>query len=72
MPVITTITIGIKGQIVIPKEARDMLHLENGAKLVLVAKPDGIMLFPADQMKHFLDMMQQQLISSGETLHVEQ
>jgi AbrB family looped-hinge helix DNA binding protein len=68
MPVITTVTLGQKGQIVIPKEAREMLGLTIDSKLVLVAKADGIMLFPVEQMQHFLDMMQRQLINSGETV----
>ncbi len=64
MPVITTVTLGQKGQIVIPKEAREMLNLTTDSKLVLVAKSDGIMLFPADQMQHFIEMMQAQLFQT--------
>lgn len=64
MPMMATVTIGQKGQIVIPKEAREMLGLTSDSKLVLVAKADGIMLFPAEQMEHFVNMMQAQLVES--------
>ncbi len=64
MPVITTVTLGQKWQIVIPKEAREMLHLSIDSKLILVAKTDGIKLFPADQMQHFIEMMQAQLFQT--------
>jgi AbrB family looped-hinge helix DNA binding protein len=68
MPFMTTVSLGQKGQIVIPKEAREMLGLTTDSKLVLVSKSDGIMLFPVEQMKNFLDMMQKQLMNGSETV----
>lgn len=44
---LTTVKIGIKGQIVIPKEVRDMFSLNVGDSLVLMAdKGQGIALQP--------------------------
>jgi AbrB family looped-hinge helix DNA binding protein len=62
MPAMATVTIGTKGQIVIPKDAREVLGVESGDRLVLIAKPDGIMLFPVDQMQSFIEHMQSQLL----------
>lgn len=60
-PSIYTVTLGSKGQIVIPKEAREMLGIGVGDKVILIAKDDGIMCLPADHMHHFVELLQQQL-----------
>lgn len=60
-PSIYTVTLWSKGQIVIPKEARDMLGIVTGDKVILIAKDDSIMCLPADHMQHFIQLMQQQL-----------
>jgi len=48
---ISTVTIGEKGQIVIPKPAREMFDLEPGDTIVLLAdKKRGIALVQNDRM----------------------
>ena len=48
---ISTVTIGEKGQIVIPKAAREMFNLEPGDTIVLLAdKKRGIALVQNDRM----------------------
>ena len=46
-----SVTVGAKGQIVIPKEAREMFGLESGDLLVLLADSDrGIALQTMDKL----------------------
>lgn len=60
-PSVFTVTLWTKGQIVIPKEAREMINIKPGDKLILMAKDDSIMCLPAAHMQHFIDLMQEQL-----------
>ena len=49
-----TVKVGDRGQIVIPKEARDMLGIKPGdTMLVLQGKRHGIMIVKADLIKEF-------------------
>lgn len=49
---LTTVKIGPKGQIIIPKEVRDMFSLNTGDSLVLMAdKSQGIALQPFSYME---------------------
>ena len=51
---LATVKIGPKGQIVIPKEVRDMFSLEPGDSLVLMAdKGQGIALQPFSYVESF-------------------
>lgn len=51
---LATVKIGPKGQIVIPKEAREMFGLKAGDSLVLMAdKGQGIALQPYSYLKTF-------------------
>lgn len=53
----SSVKIGPKGQIVIPKEARDMFGLQPGDVLVLLAdKKKGIALQTADKLNPLLRM----------------
>lgn len=53
----SSVKIGPKGQIVIPKEARDMFSLQPGDTLVLLAdKKRGIALQTADKLNPLLRM----------------
>ncbi len=50
-----TLTIGAKGQIVIPKVVRDMFGYGPGDDVLLLADPDrGIAIMPADQVNKLL------------------
>lgn len=50
-----TLTIGTKGQIVIPKAARDMFGYKPGDDVLLLADPDrGIAILPAAQINKLL------------------
>ncbi len=60
-PSVFTVSLWSKGQIVIPKEAREMLGVAPGDKLILMAKDDHIMCLPADHVHHFIQLMQAQL-----------
>lgn len=53
---ISTVTIGEKGQIVIPKAAREMFGLEPGDTIVLLAdKKRGIALVQNDRMMNIAE-----------------
>ena len=43
-----SVTIGERGQIVIPKLARDMFGLKGGDRLIIVSNEQGIALIPAE------------------------
>ena len=43
-----SVTIGERGQIVIPKPARDMFGLKGGDRLIIVSNEQGIALIPAE------------------------
>lgn len=42
----TTVKLSSKNQIVVPKEARDKLHLSAGTELLVLCKKDRIVLIP--------------------------
>ena len=54
-----TVTIGERGQIVIPKAARDKFRLKGGDRMVVLSDEVGIALLPAEffeqKMKEYLD-----------------
>ena len=54
-------TVGAKGQIVIPKAARDRFGLKAGDRLIVGSDEVGIALFPAEffenKMQAFMDML---------------
>jgi AbrB family looped-hinge helix DNA binding protein len=57
-----TATMGEKGQIVIPKEVRDIYDLKKGDQLVVVVGPqDAIALIPMNKAKALLEAMTKQL-----------
>ena len=49
-----SVTVGDRGQIVIPKGARDKFDLSGGQRLIVVSDEEGIALIPAD---HFEESM---------------
>ncbi len=49
-----SVTVGERGQIVIPKEAREAFHIQAGERLILVGHPKkGLMLAKADELREF-------------------
>lgn len=54
--------LGERGQAVIPKDIRERLKLNPGSQLmVLHQKHGGIMLFPVEHMRQFLDGMSRKM-----------
>jgi AbrB family looped-hinge helix DNA binding protein len=58
-----TVTVGERGQIVIPVEVRKSYRIKSGDRLIVVAKLDAgpISLIPADQLNKFLNHMTEML-----------
>ena len=58
-----TVTIGDRGQIVIPKSARDEFDLKGGDRLIVASDEVGIALFPTsffeDKMQQFMGLLQE-------------
>ena len=56
-----SVTIGDRGQIVIPKAARDRFELRGGDRLIVASDEQGIALIPAghfeSRMREFLEML---------------
>ncbi|MEO8784975.1 MAG: AbrB/MazE/SpoVT family DNA-binding domain-containing protein [Candidatus Saccharimonadales bacterium] len=57
-------TVGTKGQIVIPAEAREELAIGDGDKLIVVKMPhgDGLVVLKADLLQESLGKMQASLV----------
>lgn len=49
----TTATISQKYQVVIPKDVRELLHLKNGQKMIVVVKGGVVHLIPEKPMHAF-------------------
>ena len=49
-----TVTIGDRGQIVIPKAARDKFDLKGGDRLIVASDENGIALFPFDLFERIM------------------
>ncbi|MBI3753368.1 MAG: AbrB/MazE/SpoVT family DNA-binding domain-containing protein [Deltaproteobacteria bacterium] len=49
----TTTTISPKYQVVIPKDAREMLHLKSGQKMTVVVKGGIVHLIPEKPLQSF-------------------
>ena len=56
-----SLTLGDRGQIVIPKAARDKFDLKGGDRLILLSNDNGLALVPAEnfekQMQEFMDLL---------------
>lgn len=52
------VTVGERGQIVIPAEVRKLYHIKTGDRVIVVAKSQGpIGLIPTDRLNEFLSHM---------------
>lgn len=55
-----TVTLGAKGQIVIPKKARDMFNLKSGDTLLLLADSErGIALHHYEVFSNMVDILEE-------------
>jgi len=68
------VTVGERGQIVIPAEARAELSIESGDKLLVMRHPvnHGLMICKFDAMKEFLEDLDHSLAKVKEHLEVGQ
>jgi AbrB family looped-hinge helix DNA binding protein len=53
------VTVGERGQVVIPAQIRKLFKIKPGDKLIVLAKTDMIGLIPAEQFNAFLNQMAQ-------------
>lgn len=67
MPVITYATLGAKWQIVIPKEARDKLHIQPWYKVVLIIEDGKMMVINPDGVQHMIQILQESIITHNES-----
>lgn len=61
MRVYGSVTVGAKGQIVIPKEARETLGIQPGDTLLTITKGDKAVAFINMDLEEFLEYMQEEL-----------
>lgn len=52
-----TVTVGERGQVVIPAETRKYFKIKSGDKLIVFAKHDVICLIPSQEFDKFLNEM---------------
>ena len=54
-----TVTVGERGQVVVPAELRKELEIQAGDKLLIWKHPSGkgVMLFPVDAVREFMNKM---------------
>ena len=51
-----SVTVSDRGQIVIPKDARDKFGLTGGTRLIVLSDESGIALIPAERFEHSMKM----------------
>ncbi len=56
-----SVTVGERGQIVVPAEARSDLGIEAGEKLLVFSGKNGLKLMKADKVAEFLDQAMEDL-----------
>lgn len=63
-----SLTVGSRGQIVIPKKAREIFHITEGDQLLLLGDDErGLALLPAKAMSDFLDAIQSNTFTKKES-----
>lgn len=61
-----TVTVGTKGQIVIPKEARDLLDIQFGDQLMVITKHGKALgMIPSKNIAEFMRYMHSEMGSQG-------
>lgn len=68
-----SVTVGERGQIVIPAEARNELDIESGDKLLVMRHPGnkGLMICKFEAMREFLEELEHNLKRVKEHVEVE-
>jgi AbrB family looped-hinge helix DNA binding protein len=63
-------TVGSKGQVVIPAEAREELNIKEGDKLVVMGPPtkNGIMFIKADSIEAMMQHIQKDFLAMQESV----
>jgi AbrB family looped-hinge helix DNA binding protein len=63
MPFYGAVTVGERGQIVIPAEARAALDIQPGEKLLVLQHPihQGLVIFRIESVREFMDEIQKTL-----------
>lgn len=61
-----SVTVNDRGQIVIPKEARDKFGLTGGQRLIVVSDEEGIALVPAETFEENMKKAMEMIYKSGE------
>ncbi len=58
-----TVTVGERGQVVIPADARKRFNINPGDKILVMGHPsgEGVMLFPVESMREYLNKLLQGL-----------
>jgi len=69
-----TATVGERGQIVIPSEARKKMEINPGDKLLVVGHPHGhgVFIFSVDQAQSFISQIQDDLARLDDVEEVEE
>lgn len=67
-------TVGSKGQVVIPAEARENLSIKEGDKLVVLSHParKGVVMMKADSIEEMLQHIQAELTEVQKSNHKTQ
>jgi AbrB family looped-hinge helix DNA binding protein len=63
-------TVGSKGQVVIPAEAREELNIKEGDKLVVMGPPtkNGVMFIKAESIETMMEHVQQDLMNMRQSV----
>lgn len=63
-----SLTVGARGQIVIPKKAREIFHIEEGDQLLLLGDAtQGLALLPGKAMNNFIEAIQSNTFEKKES-----
>jgi len=63
------VTVGERGQVVIPMKIRKLYGIKTGEKLIVFAKPGGpIGFIPAEHFSHFLDQATEEFTKTKEKI----
>ncbi len=67
-----SVTINDRGQIVVPKGARDQFRLTGGQRLIVVSDEEGIALIPAERFEENMKKVMERMYSQEQNTDPEQ